>query len=208
MNTAEATLPLTLERAALERLFAGAHTTHSFTEEPVDPAVIQQAYEDLRWAPTAFNAQPLRLSVLQPGETREAVVEHFGSGNQAKSLAAPLTLIAAYTPDWHEHLDVLAPQREGFRESMEPKEGMRTTVGQQSALIQVGYLILALRGLGLEVGPMTGLNPEGVDSVIHSQNGWKTLVAINVGHAANPDDDDAVRPRAGRLEFDQASQVL
>lgn len=208
MTTAEATLPLALDRPALERLFAGAHTTHTFTDDPVDPAVIQQAYEDLRWAPTAFNAQPLRLSVLAPGATRDAVVEHFGGGNQAKTLAAPLTVIAAYTPDWHEHLDVLAPQREGFKESLAPKEAMRTTVGQHSALIQVGYLILALRGLGLQVGPMSGLNPDGVDSVIHSENGWKTLVAINVGHAANPDDAAAVAPRAGRLEFDQASQVL
>lgn len=91
---------------------------------------------------------------------------------------------------------------------MAPKNEVRRTVGQHSALLQVGYLILALRAHGLAVGPMTGLNPERVDSVIHRENGWKTLVAINVGHAANPHDDDAVRPRAGRLEFEQISQLL
>ena len=208
MTTAEATVPLTLDRAALERLFAGSHTTNSFTGDPVEPALIQRAYEDLRWAPTAFNSQPLRLTILTPGSTREAVVEHLLGGNQAKTLQAPLTVVAAFTPEWHENLDVLAPQREGFREDLAPKEAMRTTVGQQSALLQVGYLILALRAHGLSVGPMSGLNPEGIDSVIHAENGWKTLVAINVGHAADPGDEDAVGPRADRLDFTQASQVL
>lgn len=208
MTTAATTLPTALDQDALQRLFTAAHTTNSFTDEPVDPALVQRAYEDLRWAPTAFNAQPLRLSVLTPGSTRQAVVEHFMSGNQAKTRSAPLTLITAFTADWHEQLEVLAPEREGFRESLAAKDEMRRTVGQHSALLQVGYLILALRAHGLAVGPMTGLNPEGVDSVIHRDNGWKTLVAINVGHAPHPTDDEAVSPRAGRLEFEQISQVF
>lgn len=197
-----------LDQAELDALFTEAHTAHSFRPDPVDPAIIAKAYEDLRWAPTAFNAQPLRLSVVTPGSAREAVVEHFMASNRDKSLAAPLTIIAAYTSDWHDHMPVLAPQREGAREKFGAQAEMREAVGQQSALIQVGYLLLALRAHGLAVGPMTGLDPAGVDSVLHTQNGWKTLVAINVGHAANIGDDGAIRPRAGRLEFDQVSQVL
>lgn len=197
-----------LDQSALDSLFAAAHTVHSFTPEPVDPSVIAKVYEDLRWAPTAFNAQPLRLSVLTPGKTREAVVEHFMESNKAKTLAAPLTLIAAYTADWHEQMDVLAPQREGARESFEKMADMREAAGQQSACIQIGYLLVALRAHGLDVGPMTGLDPAGIDSVLHTETGWKTLVGINVGHAANPEDERAVRPRGGRLEFDDISQVF
>ncbi|MDR5712821.1 malonic semialdehyde reductase [Nesterenkonia flava] len=197
-----------LDSTAINRLFSEAHTTHTFTEEPVDPALIQQAYEDLRWAPTGFNAQPLRLTVLTPGASRDAVVEHLMDSNKAKTKAAPLTVVAAYTADWHEHMPTLAPQRDGARESFEKMAKMRETVGQQSALIQIGYLLLALRARGLEVGPMTGLDAEGVDQVVHADNGWKTLVVINVGHAADPHDESAVRPRGGRLEFAQAAQVL
>lgn len=208
MRTDQTELSTTLESAALDRLFSRSHTTNTFTDEPVDPELVRAAYEDLRWAPTAFNAQPLRLTVLTPGKTREAVVEHLMSGNQAKTLAAPLTIVAAYTPDWHEQMPVLAPQREGARESFAEKSGMRENVGRQSATIQIGYLLLALRAHGLEVGPMTGLDAAGVDSVVHTENGWKTLVVINVGHAANPADEDAVAPRRGRLDFDDAAQVL
>lgn len=198
----------TLDRAAIDRLFEGSYTTNTFTDEPVDPALIQKAYEDLRWAPTAFNAQPLRLTILTDGPARDGVVEHMMDANQAKTKAAPLTIVAAYSADWHEHMPTLQPHREGAREKFAEAEGMRENVGKQNALIQVGYLITALRAHGLEVGPMTGLKASAFDEALHSENGWKTLVVINVGHAANPDDEDAVRPRAGRLEFDQASQIL
>ncbi|KAA9394514.1 malonic semialdehyde reductase [Kocuria coralli] len=208
MSIDQAVLPTTLETAALDRLFSRAHTTNSFSDEPVDPQLIRRVYEDLRWAPTAFNAQPLRLTVLTPGPTRDAVIEHLMPGNQAKTQAAPLTIVAAYTADWHEYMPTLAPQRAGARESFAEKAGMRETVGQQSADIQIGYLLLALRAHGLEVGPMTGLDAAGVDSVVHQENGWKTRVVINAGHRAHPDDETAVAPRGGRLEFTDAAQVL
>lgn len=203
--TATAITEPRLDQGALDSLFADAHTVHKFSSEPVGPEVVQRAYEDLRWAPTAFNAQPLRLTVLTPGDKRNEVIEHFMEANQQKSLEAPLTVIAAYTEDWHEYMPQLAPQNEGAREKFGSQEKMRKIVGEQSALIQVGYLILALRARGLEVGPMTGLNPAGIDSVVHTENGWKTLVAINVGLPAT---EGAIRPRGGRLEFEQASQVF
>lgn len=205
-STAETTK--TLDRAALDRLFEGAHTTNTFTDEPVDLGLIQKAYEDLRWAPTSMNTQPLRLTVLESEQTRRAVVEHLVESNQAKTLAAPLTLVAAFDPDWHEHMPHLAPQREGAREKFGEMPKVRDSMGRTNGQIQVGYLLLALRAHGLEVGPMTGLNADGVDSVVHTENGWKTLAVINVGHAPNPEDEQAQRPRGGRLDFGQATQVV
>lgn len=201
------TLPTSLGRPEIDRLFAGSHTAHAFADAPVDPVVVQQVYEDLRWAPTSFNAQPLRLTVLTPGATREKVAENMMDSNRAKTLAAPLTVVAAYTPDWHEYMPHLAPQREGFRDDMHEKELMRENVGRLSALLQTGYLLLAFRAHGLEVGPMTGIDAEGIDSVVHTDNSWKTLVVVNIGYAAE-DNPDAVDERRGRLAFHDAAQVL
>lgn len=198
----------TLDQKSLDLLFADAHTTNTFTDEPVDVELIKKVYEDLRWGPTSMNTQPLRLTVLKSEEARRTVVEHLMEGNQEKTLAAPLTLVAAYDPNWHEHMPHLAPHREGAREFFADKAKARENQGRMNATIQLGYLILALRAHGLYVGPMSGLKPEGVDSAIHTENGWKTLAAINVGHAPDPGDEEAQYPRAGRLEFGQASQVL
>lgn len=193
--------------SVLPALFEDRHTTHHFTAEPVDVALVQEAYEHVRWAPTAMNNQPLRLTVVASPEARERLAPHMAGPNAEKTLAAPLTVIAAFDPRWHDHMAHLAPYREGFAESVEEKVGMREGMGRTNALIQLGYLTVALRALGLEVGPMAGFSADGVDADFHAENGWRSLVVINMGHAAS-DHEKAVSDRAGRLEFDQAAQVL
>ncbi|MFC7406541.1 malonic semialdehyde reductase [Georgenia alba] len=205
-ETEQLTTPL--DEQARHVLFAGAHTTNTFTPDPVDVEVVRRAYEDLRWAPTSMNIQPLRITVLSDPDVRARVVDQLIESNRTKTLAAPLSLVAAYDPAWHEHAPLLAPHREGMRESFAGKPELRDAMGRTNGLIQLGYLLLALRAHGLQVGPMTGLDPAGVDSVVHAQNGWRTLAVVNVGHAPDPHDEKAQRPRAGRLEFAQATQLL
>ncbi|WP_413542414.1 malonic semialdehyde reductase [Citricoccus nitrophenolicus] len=202
-----ATQFMALDTVALDGLFEKAHTTNTFVEDPVSPAMIQRVYETIRWAPTAMNIQPLRLTVVDSASARELLVPHLGEANRQKTLEAPLTLIASYDPRWHEHMTHLAPFREGMQEQFEDEEDVRHSMGRMNGLIQVGYLLVGLRAHGLQVGPMNGLDPAGVDSVFHAENGWRTLVAINVGHAPKPDDPTAQRPRAGRLEFADAAQI-
>ena len=200
--------PLTLSREVLDALFVQAHTINSFSAEPVDPAVIATVYEDIRWAPTQMNSQPLRLTLVQSAEAKQRLSPQMRRGNRDKTMAAPMTIIAAWDPNWHHHLDVLAPHRKGARAKLEPDLPARQEIGQRSAHLQIGYLILGLRAHGLQVGPMTGFNATGVDEEFHTDTGWKTEVIINVGWKPNIDDAKAVRPRAGRLSFDDACQSV
>ncbi|WP_448073360.1 malonic semialdehyde reductase [Georgenia yuyongxinii] len=196
-----------LDDAILHVLFDGAHTTNTFTAEPVDVGVVRRAYEHLRWAPTAMNIQPLRLTLLTTRSSREAMAAHLAPGNQDKTLAAPLTLVAAYDPAFHEHLAVLAPHRAHMRDSLEAQPATRETMARTNGLIQLGYLILALRAQGLQVGPIGGMDAAGVDAELHARSGWRTLAVVNVGHAADPADPSAQHPRAGRLSFAEATDV-
>lgn len=41
-----------ITRELLDSIFIDAHTTNTFSTQTVNPAVIAQAYEDIRWAPT------------------------------------------------------------------------------------------------------------------------------------------------------------
>lgn len=207
-STSTETAETVVDRETLDRLFAEAHTTNHFTDEPVDVDVVRRAYEDLRWAPTAFNNQPLRLTLLPAGEARGRVVEHLMGGNQEKTEAAPLTLVAAYDPEWHEHMPFLSPAMASLKDNFADQEDARHGLARDNAYIQLGYLLLALRAHGLQVGPMTGLDPAGVDSAVHAENGWKTIAVVNVGHAAHPEREGAQRPRGGRFDFEQVSQVL
>lgn len=197
-----------LDNKSLDALFSGRHTTNFFAEAPVDPALVRESYEDARWAPTSMNIQPLRITVLQKGSARNSVVEHMMKGNQAKTAAAPLTVVAALDPNWHEHMDTLFPAVPGLRENFADQPENRLAMGRDNAFLQLGYLLLSLRAHGLEVGPMTGLDAEGIDSVIHTETGWKTLAVVNVGHGADSSVDNAQHPRGARFEFEQVSQTL
>lgn len=196
-----------LDRETMHQLFEGRHTTNLFSDGVVDLELIQQAYEDARWAPTSMNCQPMRLTVLTSGDRRDAVVGHFKGGNADKTTAAPMTLIVAYDPDWHEHMPTLFPHVEGLREKFADMPEFREKMGRDNAFLQAGYLILALRAHGLDVGPMAGLDAPGVDAEVHAETGWKTLIAMNVGHGPS-EEDGAQHPRGERFEFSQASQVL
>lgn len=188
-------------------LFDDARTTNTFVDEPVDLQTVREVYEAVRWAPTAMNAQPLRLAVIASADARARLVPHMSEGNRAKTLAAPLTLVAAYDPAFHEHLDVLAPHRAGAREKLDGEPEFRDSFARTNGLIQLGYLILGLRGAGLSVGPMTGMVATGIDGELFAESGWRTLAVLNVGHRA-ADHPEAVRPRAGRLDFEAAAAVL
>ena len=193
-------------REMLDALFQDAHTTHTFSPDPVDPAVIAAVYEDLRWAPTQMNSQPLRLTLVESSEAKDRLSPHMRPGNRDKTRAAPMTVIAAWDPNWHTYLPLLAPHREGGRKKLESDPAARCEIGQRSALLQIGYLMLGLRAHGLHVGPMTGFNATGVDEEFHARTGWKTEVIINAGWKPHADDPKAVRSRAGRLSFDDACQ--
>jgi len=46
-------------------LFSGARTAYTFTDEPVTDAQLRAIHELAKWAPTAVNAQPLRVVAVR-----------------------------------------------------------------------------------------------------------------------------------------------
>ncbi len=203
LDTLETTL--VIDDATADTLFREAHTTTKFSDEPVTPAQVEAVWDLVRWAPTAMNSLPLRLLVVQQGEGRERLAPHMGEFNREKTVAAPLTIVAAADPGFHRHLKTLAPFREGAEEQFEPLVEMREGMARTSALIQIGYLIVGLRAAGLAVGPMTGFDAAALDADLFADNGWKSLVVINVGR---PAEDDAHHPRQARLDFDTVAEVI
>lgn len=194
-----------IDAQAADRLFRAAHTTHAFSDEPVTDAQIQAAWDLVRWAPTAMNTLPLRLLVVRTPEAKQRLGAHMADFNRDKTLAAPVTIVAAADPSFHQHLGTLAPFREGIAEQLDPQADLREGMARTNALIQIGYLIVGLRAAGLSVGPMTGFDAAGIDAEFFGESGWRTLVAINVGY---PADEGAHFPRQARLDFHQVAEVL
>jgi 3-hydroxypropanoate dehydrogenase len=196
---------LAIDDATADLLFRAARTVNTFTDEPVTDEQVRAAYDLLRWGPTAMNTSPLRLLLVRSPEARERLAAHMSEGNRARVLAAPLTIVAAADTDFHEHLATLAPHRPDARDKFAGDAASRLGTARTSALIQIGYLIVALRAVGLHVGPMGGMDAAGIDAEFFATNHWTALLVLNVGQPSGP---EAVRPRAPRLELSDAAATV
>lgn len=177
------------------QLFEQAHTAYAFDPAPLPADTAEQIMALAKWAPTAMNAQPLRMAAVRTPQSKARLIPLLAEGNRAKSEQAPLNLILAADLDFHEHLPHVAPFNPGAKESF-ADDATRHAFARNQAWLQAGYVILAIRTLGLAAGPMAGFDKAGVDAEFFADEPWSSFVVVNVGFPAA----DAYRPRSPRLD--------
>lgn len=185
-------------------LFREARTANTFSDEPVGDDQVRAIYDLVKWAPTSMNTQPLRALVIRSGEGKDRLLPHMSEGNRAKTGAAPVTVVLAADPDFHENLPKTFPHKPDAKDLFSGDAGARHEFARLNSLLQVGYFIIGVRAAGLAAGPMTGFDAEGIDKEFFADNGWKSLVVINVGKPGeNPWFD-----RLPRLDYDEVVETL
>jgi 3-hydroxypropanoate dehydrogenase len=198
MNDMTEAEQLALDKTAQDLLFRDARTANTFADEPVGDDQIAAIYDLIKYAPTAFNSQPLRILLVRSAEARQRLVEHLWDGNKAKTASAPLVAVLAYDPEFHQHLPTQLPHAPGVRNIFDGKD-RRFVEASISAGLQIGYFILGVRAAGLAAGPMTGLHAEAIDRDFFAETGYRTLVVVNIGLPG----ENAWFPRGPRLAQDQ-----
>jgi len=186
-------------------LFREARTAATFTPDEVSDEQIAAVYDLVRWGPTALNIIPLRLLVVRAPEARQRLAAHMAEGNRDRVLAAPVSLVLAADTGFHAHIPTLAPHMSALADALEGQPEQRESMARTNALIQAGYLIVGLRAAGLAAGPMGGMDADGIDKEFFAENGWKSLLVVNVGHLAG---SSTPRPRGERLAYEQASLTV
>lgn len=192
-------MSLVLEATAQDLLFREARTANSFTDEPVTDEQIQAIYDLVKYAPTAFNQQPLRVVLVRSAEARERLVRHLGEGNQAKTAAAPLVAILAADNEFHEELPTQFPVFPQAKDLLFSERATREQSARFNAALQVGYFILGVRAAGLAAGPMTGFNADGINKEFFGDGDHSVLAVVNIGKPG----ENAWYPRGPRLAFDE-----
>ena len=188
----------------LQAIFEDAHTIQAFDGQAVSLETLTALVERMRWAPTAMNCSPLRVVFVQSAEAKAKLQPCLSPGNVDKTMAAPVTAIAAWDTAFFEHMGTLAPHMPGAQERFAGNPAMAEKTGALSATLQVGYFTLAARGLGLGVGPMAGFDTAAVDAAFFPDGRYRSLLLLNLGYAA----PDAARPRAPRLTAEQIMSVV
>lgn len=191
-------MSLVLDAAAQDLLFREARTANTFSDEPVTEEQVQAIYDLVKYAPTAFNQSPLRITLVRSPEARERLVKHMAEGNQAKTAAAPLVAILSADNEFHEELPQLFPHFPQAKDAFFSERPVREQSAVLNATLQAGYFILGVRAAGLSAGPMNGMDHAGIQKEFLDAD-HTPLMVVNIGKPG----EDAWFPRSPRLEFDQ-----
>ena len=195
---------IALDTAAQDLLFRTARTANTFTDEPVTDDQIRAIHELVRTAPTAYNAQPLRIVLVRSAPARQRLLPHLSQHNRAKTAAAPLTAILATDTAFHEYLPRIFPHRPGLRDRLDADPAGREAQARLNAALQIGYLIVGIRAAGLAAGPMAGFDPAGLDAEFFPDGPLRSLLVINIGHPG----PDAWTDRLPRLTHDDVVHTV
>jgi 3-hydroxypropanoate dehydrogenase len=171
---------LTLDKNAQDLLFRDAHTANAFTEEPVSDEHVRAIYDLVKWAPTSFNQQPLRVVLVRSPEARQRLVTHMWDNNKQKTASAPLVAVLAADTNFHEQLPTVFPVFPTAKDTLFADPGVREESARLNAALQVAYFILGIRAAGLAAGPMSGLDRDAVAEEFFP-DGHKVLAVVNIG---------------------------
>jgi len=190
---------MVLEDAALDTLFRNARTHDVFADEPVTDEQLRAIYELAKLGPTSANSSPGRFYVIRTPEAKEKLRTCLSLGNIDKTMAAPVTIVVAYDPHFHNKLLDLYPAVD-IKAWFSGNPDLLEDTAMRNSTLQGAYFLLAARALGLVCGPMSGFDRTKLDRTMLAAQGWKSNFLINLGHPK----DEELPPRLPRLSFEQA----
>ena len=192
-----------LNDTALKQLFLDARTTNKFQSTPIEDAKLAELVDLMKWGPTSMNSQPGRIVFVRSAQAKDKLKGALMGGNVDKTMAAPVTVVVAYDTAFHDHLPTQFPAMPNARDMFAGSAPFAEATAFRNSAIQGGYLILAARALGLDVGPMSGFNNAALDEAFFPEGKWKSNFLINIGYG----DSTGNWPRGPRLAFHEMAKI-
>jgi 3-hydroxypropanoate dehydrogenase len=193
----------TIDAAALGQIFTEARTHNAFLDRPVSDELLRKAVDLTKMGPTSVNQSPLRILFLRSEAAKARLLPALSPGNLEKTKVAPVVAITAHDEQFFEHLPFLFPHADA-KPWFSGNAAFAARSAFQNGTLQVAYLILALRAVGLDTGPMTGFDNAKVDAEFFPEGHVKSNVLINIGYG----DTSKLFPRSPRFAFDQIARIL
>ena len=189
---------------ALDVLFRKARTHRAWREGQVTPQMLMAIYDLARWGPTTNNTSPMRVSFIVSQAAKERLKPHLNKGNVEQTMKAPATAIICYDLAFYEKMGKLSPSPNARESWMQKSPAEIQIAAFRNSSLQGGYFIMAARAIGLDCGPMSGFDNAGVDNEFFAGTSIRSNLLCNLGFG----DETQLRPRAGRLDFDEACKIL
>ena len=185
-----------LSAEALDQLFRQARTHNGWLDTPVPHTLLEEAVDLAKLGPTAVNASPFRVVFVETEEAKARLKPALSPGNVEKTMLAPVTAIVGHDLAFHDHLPRLFPHMD-VRPMFANDAAAAAHTANQNGTLQLAYLILALRAVGLDTGPMGGFDKDKVDAEFFTNTSIKSNLLVNIGYG----DHAKLFPRSPRLTF-------
>jgi len=191
-----------LDEQALNILFNDARSFSYWQNRTVSDAQLIQLYELMKMGPTAANCCPARLVFVKSDAAKEKLKPCLNEGNVDKSMSAPAVVIIGMDMEFYERLPELFPHTDARSWFAGKPEKIQHSALLNSAL-QGAYLIMAIRSLGLDAGPMSGVDNNKLDATFFTDDNVKSIFICAIGYG----DRTKLHPRSPRLDFGQACRI-
>jgi 3-hydroxypropanoate dehydrogenase len=193
-----------IDQAALDQLFFNARTANGFTDQPVSLDLIKEAYDIARMGATSMNCQPTRYVILTTPEAKARLLPALSPGNLEKTKLAPVTVIVATDTQFFEHMPTLFPNNAGAKALFEGNAVLAQGTATRNGTLGGAYFMIAARAVGLDCGPMSGVDLAKVNAEFFADGRYTANFLINLGYG----DNSKLFNRNPRLTFEQTCTVI
>ena len=192
-----------VDDAALDTLFRTARSQNKWLDKPVSTEQLIAIYDLMKWGPTSANSFPARIVFVTSQESKKRLAAVVFEGNRSKVMTAPATAIIGFDSQFYDLLPRLFPHRDMRSAFVDKPEFAQVSAFRNSSL-QGAYFMLAARAIGLDCGPMSGFDNEGVDREFFPGGRVRSNFICAIGYG----DQSAVFERLPRPSFSEVCEIV
>jgi 3-hydroxypropanoate dehydrogenase len=192
-----------LSDSCLNQIFREARTHNAWRDRDIPDSLLHELIELVKFGPTSANCSPARFLFVKSREAKERLKPLLSEGNREKTMKAPVCTIIGYDLDFYQHLPKLFPHTDA-KSWFEGKPKKIEETAFRNGTLQGAYLIIAARALGLDTGPMSGFDNQGVDREFFAGTNIKSNFLCSLGYG----DPSVLFPRSPRFAFDEMARII
>ena len=185
-------------------IFQEARTHNDWLDKDIPNDILMEIYDLMKWGPTSANCSPTRIIFVKSKASKDRLLPFVIESNLEKTKSAPVTAIIGYDINFHDHLPKLFPHNPDAQNWFNHSIDIAEETAFRNGSMQGAYFIIAARALGLDCGPMSGFDKEGVDNEFFRDTNIKSNFLCNLGYG----DKTKLFERSPRFKFNEICEII
>ena len=185
-------------------IFKEARTHNDWLDKDISNDILMEIYDLMKWGPTSANCSPTRIIFVKSKASKDRLLPFVIESNLEKTKSAPVTAIIGYDINFHDHLPKLFPHNPDAQNWFNHSIDIAEETAFRNGSMQGAYFIIAARALGLDCGPMSGFDKEGVDNEFFRGTNIKSNFLCNLGYG----DKTKLFERSPRFKFNEICEII